>query len=208
MNLTQVNAAVNQFMSPFESVGITEVADIGLVADMTLSFNNNKQFYGYIAQVHAREPVIVGNTVTFITQEVQGYSFQTSWNRFNEQTLVNGAYTLQFVAATIEAPIGLKFLDKAMLGGANTYMPFGSSDSRDVDTHLTADVNSMKMFYAENFKHKRFRGTITFSVAQLYTKGTIIDIVDKDIKIIIVESKSDNKTGITSHTGIVLSKVI
>jgi len=206
MNLAQMDAALNEFTSPFESIGFITMTDAVIATDVTLSFNDNKSFYSYIAQVHAMEPVVVGDTVNFVGQDVTGHDYSMSWRAFNQESYINGKYTLEFVANTLEAPLTLKFIDREQLGVPNIYKPYGSNSARTIDTHATLDVNSARDFYEKNFKFKLFRGTVTFSRADMFLKGDIINIVDKDIKIIVIEVNINFGTGVTSYTGIVFAK--
>ncbi len=201
-----MDLALNEFTSPFESVGFMTMADNVIETDATLSFNDNKSFYSYIAQVHAREPVILGDSMNFISQDVSGHNYSMTWREFNEQSYINGKYSLEFVANTLEAPLALKFIDKEQLGEPNVYRPFGSTDSKTLDIHTTLDVAGARSFYNNNFKFKLFRGTVTFNRAQAFIKGDIINILDKDIKIVVIEIKVNFDTGVTSYVGIVFAK--
>ena len=201
-----MDKAVGEFKSTFESPGIMNVNDTEVIADMTLSFSNSKQLYTYLSNMHAMEPVISGNDLSFIAQDVPGYDHIVSWETFNKASVINKQYTLQFMANTLAPPPALKFIDKALLGATNIYRPFGSTGARVIDTHITADVAGASRFYSANFKYKLFRGTVTFSRYEVLKKGTIFDIVDKDIKIVIIESKMSLAKGVASYTGIVLAK--
>jgi len=206
MNLAQMDRAINEFKSPFETPGFMTMADGNIKANMTLSFSDNRQLYTYISQIHAMEPVVAGDIISFIPQDLAGVDIDTTWANFNHKSLVNGKYTLEFVANTLEQPPALKFIDKAQLGQANVYKPFGSTDSKVMTTHITTDVSGAGKFYSDNFKYKLFRGTVTFKRVEILAKGTVFDIQDRDIKIIIIEYKLDLKSGVSSYTGIVLAK--
>jgi len=206
MNLTQITAAVNQHRSSFESLGDLIVDSLYILEDMTLQFKDLRSFYLYLAQVHILEPIFHGEKVTFIPADIASAFISLSWKNFKELSYINNEYTLEFKANTLEENPSINFIDLGLLGESNTYKPYGSTGSRSIRSNLTKDLMGIKTFFDTNFKFKLYRGTISFTASTIFEKGTIIDIEDKALYVLIIEFRVNFKTGTVSHTGMVLAK--
>lgn len=205
MNISQYINARNDFFSDLESPEMLSLAGPDLTDNLTLVLKDIKGLAYYLSTVLAMEPIFGAENI-FINATIAHEDESLSFWQFKRSTQLNNVKTFMFQATTFANKVPLKFIDKALLGGENTYKPFGSSELSPLNSMATANLHEIRTFSDTNYKLSSYKGIIAFDRATVHKKGYVIKITNRHFRIVIIASKYDFKKGLTSYIGLLVAE--
>ncbi len=155
MNLSNYSLARGKFFSELESIGSFELIGPDIEENMTLKLKDLKGLLSYASAVLAIEP-IVKNTVELMTPTSKVASENLSYEAFLNTTKLNDSISFYFQATTFVNKAPLTFSDRGLLGEKNEYKPFDSSDTKTIDSMLSATIEEIRAFSDDHFKFKNY----------------------------------------------------
>ena len=206
MDLSQFANARGDFFSELESIGTLDLDDTTIDYGMTLKLRDIRSLFSYLASIHAREPILHGSGNTMLSPAIEAAQLVMAFDAFIKTTEINNQPTFYFQASTFEDQDSLTFIDKGLLGGKNVYKPFDSGTRSAKDTMLTMSLDEVATFHNQFFKFKNYRGLAAFGSATVYDKGFIIEIVDRQMYLVIISAKYDLKKGVSMYTAVMIAK--
>jgi len=200
MILSNFSIARARFFSPIESLEPVALQGAEIQENMTLKLRDIKSLLGYFSLVHTKEPIILDEIfLRDLTTCVPDESM--SYNEFIETTKLDDNATFYFQATTFVNKVPLIFSDRGLLGSKNTYKPFDSSESKEVDSMLTASIEYIREFSDKKFKFKNYRGMVAFERTTVHKKNYTIYLEDKGFYLTIISSRHTDK-GQNTYIGI------
>ena len=169
---------------------------------MNLKFQKLKQFYLYLLGVHSLEPVF-GEFNDLVNLDKIIADFTYSFSQFNKLTTVNLKETFLFKPLKFSDDMLLAYQDFAYQGEKSVYKPFGHTANKAIDTKVTADIAEIKEFFKQHFKFAGLKGKASFVMATYLPKGTVIELQDRKILLLITEANLKD-TGINYEALVVL----
>ena len=194
-------SSFDTFLCAADNLGPTATTSYGL----SVAFPNLKQFLAYLVGIHQYEPLFSGSNLLISVNGQINPTQSVYLEEFNQLTTINSKETFTFKPLAASEDFSLGFYNTSYLGEPDEYAPFGSSGEQSVDTKLSATNQQIKEFFQLNYRYKFLRGIATFDFARTYDKNHIIELIDKNVYLIIVGMQY-NDNGIHSYEAIVLAR--
>ncbi len=195
MDLNLLSSARNKFFSDFESYKIPEAIECpDIPYGVELPLKTYKNLVSYISGIFSYEPVYM-DRIKFIPMNSPIVYEVIDYKGFMEKTKLNNKLSFYFQSTDFAHKVPLKFSDKMLLGGSNTYKPFDSSGIRAVSSYITANIDEIKELSDRYFKQRNLRGVVAFHWISLLPKGYTFYISDRDFYITVISFRNLKDVG-------------
>lgn len=171
---------------------------------LNLKFQSLKNFLLYLLGIHSLEPVL-GVDNELIDLKRLNIDIPIAYDTFINNTTVDLKYTFIFKPIKFVDDMLLAYQDTGYQGETSVYKPFGHTTNSAIDTKTTMNLAEIKEFFTQHFKYSILRGTATFSYSSFLSKGTVIELSDRSM-ILVVTSSTINTNGINTYEALVLLK--
>jgi hypothetical protein len=172
---------------------------------ITIASNSLKMFLTYLIGIHQQEPLFSGSNILLNINSNINPNESLYYEEFNSFTTIDSNTTFKFSPSESVANISLGYSSLTYQGEADEYAPFGFNDASAVDTKLTATRSQIVEFFTKNYRSKFLRGSATFSLPKTYDKGYVIELLDKNVYLVVV-SMQFSENGVHDYEALVLAR--
>jgi len=171
---------------------------------LNMKFQNLKSYLLYLLGIHSLEPIL-GVDNELIDLKRVNVDITLPYSTFINNTTVDLKYTFIFKPIKFVDSMLLAYKDPGYQGERSIYKPLGHTVNKAVDTKATLSLSEVRQFFIQHFKYSTLRGTATFSYGTFLNKGTVIELTERPM-ILIVTSSSLRNNGVNSYEALVLVK--